>query len=300
MATQREIEFTYGLVDKIFRLSMGESGDFSGAKYDGDFSLTLEEAQRRKHDFIFEQLNLQPGQRVLDMGCGWGPVLRYLKGRGVEAVGVTLSKAQAAACQRNGLDARVIDCRQITPDTFGSFDAVTSLGAFEHFCSREQFEAGQQDAVYKDLFRVAHDLIPTGGRFFLQTMVFGPNMIAPEEINIDAPPDSVEHALALMEKQFPGSWLPYGSEQIEKNAASYFDLIHKHSGRLDYIETIGQWRKRFRTPTIKKTLFKASLIPRYLFDRNFRQAFATSVSYNRICFETLAMDHFRMVFERTD
>ncbi|NOX93919.1 MAG: methyltransferase domain-containing protein [Alphaproteobacteria bacterium] len=298
MATQREIDFTYGLVDKIFRLSMGESGDFSGAKYDGDFSLTLEEAQRRKHNFIFEQLNLQPGQRVLDMGCGWGPALRYLKGRGVEAVGVTLSKAQAAACRRNGLEAHVMDCREITPDTFGSFDAVVSLGAFEHFCSREQFDAGRQDAVYHDLFRVVQDLIPTGGRFFLQTMVFGPKMIDPEEISIDAEAGSIEHALALMVKQFPGSWLPYGSEQIESNAAPYFQLISKSSGRLDYIETIGQWRKRFNEPSLKKSLFKLSLVPRYLFDRNFRQAFATRVSYNRICFETLAMDHFRMVFAR--
>ena len=300
MATQKEINFSYSLIDKLFRLSMGESGDFSGAKYDGDFSMTLEQAQRRKHDFVFEQLNLKPGQRVLDMGCGWGPVLSYMKERGVEAVGVTLSTAQAEACQRKGLDVRVIDCRTITPETFGTFDAVTSLGAFEHFCSREEFDAGNQDQVYKNLFRVAHDLLPKGGRFFLQTMVFGPNMIEPEEIDINAPPDSIPHALALMEKQFPGSWLPYGAEQIEKNAASYFDLIHKHSGRLDYIETIGEWRKRFREPTFKKTLLKASLIPRYLFDKNFRQAFATSVSYNRICFETLAMDHFRLVFERTD
>lgn len=300
MATQREIEFTYGLVDKIFRMSMGETGDFSGAKYDGDFSLTLEEAQKRKHDFVFDQLNLAPGQRVLDMGCGWGPVLRYMKSRGVEAVGVTLSRAQAAACRRNGLEAHVMDCKQVTPETFGSFDAVVSLGAFEHFCSREQFEAGEQDAVYNDIFRVAHDVIPSGGRFFLQTMVFGPNMIAPEEISIDAAPGSVPHALALMEKQFPGSWLPYGAEQIEKNAAPYFDLVTKSSGRLDYIETIGQWRKRFRQPSFEKSLFKLSLAPRYLLDRNFRQAFATDVSYNRICFETLAMDHFRMVFERSD
>ena len=54
MATQREMDFLYGLGDKIFRLSMGETGDFSGAKYDGDFSLTLEEAQKRKHAFVFE------------------------------------------------------------------------------------------------------------------------------------------------------------------------------------------------------------------------------------------------------
>ena len=300
MATQREMDFLYGLGDKIFRLSMGETGDFSGAKYDGDFSLTLEEAQKRKHGFVFEQLQLQPGHRVLDMGCGWGPFLRYLKGRGVEAVGVTLVKAQAAACVRNGLDAHLMDCRGITPDTLGSFDAVACLGAFEHFCSRAQFEAGKQDAIYNDLFRVAHDLIPRGGRFYLQTMVYGPNMVAPEEMTMEAEPGSNAHAVAVMEAQFPGSWLPYGCVQVERNAAPYFRLVTKSSGRLDYIETIRQWRKRFAEPSLKKSLLKLSLVPRYLVSRNFRRAFASGISANTICFERQVLDHFRMVFEKED
>ncbi len=298
MATQQEMDFAYGLTDKIFRLSMGESGDFSGAMYDGDFSLTLEEAQRRKHDFLFEQLNLRPGDRVLDMGCGWGPVLRYLKDRGVEAVGVTLARRQAEACVRNGLDARVMDCRSITPDTFGRFDAVTSLGAFEHFCSREQFEAGRQDAIYQDVFRVVHDVIPPGGRFFLQTMVYGPNMVEPGEISLKAEYGSNGYIVALMEKMFPGSWLPYGAEQVERNAEPFFRLITKSSGRLDYIETIRQWRKRFAEPSFQKFLMKIALVPRYLTSRDFRLAFTSGISPNSMCFERHVLDHFRMVFER--
>ncbi len=298
MATQQEMDFAYGLTDKIFRLSMGESGDFSGAMYDGDFSLTLEEAQRRKHDFLFEQLNLRPGDRVLDMGCGWGPVLRYLKDRGVEAVGVTLARRQAEACVRNGLDARVMDCRSITPDTFGRFDAVTSLGSFEHFCSREQFEAGRQDAIYQDVFRVVHDVIPPGGRFFLQTMVYGPNMVEPGEISLKAEYGSNGYIVALMEKMFPGSWLPYGAEQVERNAEPFFRLITKSSGRLDYIETIRQWRKRFAEPSFQKFLMKIALVPRYLTSRDFRLAFTSGISPNSMCFERHVLDHFRMVFER--
>jgi cyclopropane-fatty-acyl-phospholipid synthase len=49
VADRRDLDFTYSLIDRIFRLSLGELADFSGAKFDGDFSLTLEEAQRRKH-----------------------------------------------------------------------------------------------------------------------------------------------------------------------------------------------------------------------------------------------------------
>jgi 16S rRNA (guanine1207-N2)-methyltransferase len=74
MADRRDLEFTYSLIDRIFRLSLGEMADFSGAKYDGDFSMTLEQAQRRKHEFIAEQIGIGPGRRLLDLGCGWGPI----------------------------------------------------------------------------------------------------------------------------------------------------------------------------------------------------------------------------------
>ena len=72
MAERRDIEFTYSLTDRVIRLSLGDAAEFSGAKYDGDFSMSLEEAQRRKHDYVAEQIGIGPGRRVLDLGCGWG------------------------------------------------------------------------------------------------------------------------------------------------------------------------------------------------------------------------------------
>jgi len=298
MARQRDLEFTYSLIDRIFRLSLGEMADFSGAKYDGDFSLTLEEAQRKKHDFVAQNLQIGAGSRVLDLGCGWGPLLNYLRSIGVKGVGVTLSSAQAAACRRHGLEVNVLDCRTITPETFGRFDAVASLGAFEHFCSPEEYRAGRQEAVYGDLFARVAAVLPARGRFYLQTMVFGRNMIPAERIRLDAPRDSDEFYLALMGKQFPGSWLPYGSEQIERTADPYFRLIDKSSGRLDYIETIRRWRLRFAAPSLRKTLLKLRLLPRYLLSADFRYAFASGVSANTVCFQRELMDHFRLVFEK--
>ena len=69
MARREDIEFTYSLIDRIFRLSFGELADFSGAKYDGDFSLSLEQAQRRKHEYVAEQIGIGPGRRVLDLAA---------------------------------------------------------------------------------------------------------------------------------------------------------------------------------------------------------------------------------------
>lgn len=298
MASQRDMDFTYSLIDRIFRLSIGERGDFSGAKFDGDFSMSLEEAQRRKHAFVAEQLRVRPGMRILDMGCGWGPLMTYLNGLGAETVGVTLSEKQAAACRRNGLDVHLMDCRTITRDTFGPFDAVASLGAFEHFASVEDHLAGRQEAVYREVFANVHDLLPDGGRFFLQTMVFGPNMIPYEKLDVDAPRLSDAHVLALLGKTFPGSWLPYGHEQVERAAEPHFTLAHKHSGRLDYIETIRRWRERFAQPSLRKFLLKLTLAPRYFFSRDFRLAFASGISANSIAFERLLLDHYRFVFER--
>lgn len=98
MAGREEIDFTYSLTDRVFRLSLGELADFSGAKYDGDFSLSLEQAQARKHEYVAEQIAIKPGRRVLDLGCGWGPLLDFIRSRGATGLGVTLSSAQQAAC----------------------------------------------------------------------------------------------------------------------------------------------------------------------------------------------------------
>src|SRR3990172_8577275 len=82
MAEQRDLDFTYTTIDRIFRLSIGETGDYSGAKYDGDFSMTVEEAQQAKHKFIADSLNIKEGSKVLDMACGWGPFSKYIRGTG--------------------------------------------------------------------------------------------------------------------------------------------------------------------------------------------------------------------------
>ena len=298
MADRNDLEFTYSLIDRMFRLSLGESADFSGAKYDGDFTLTLEEAQARKHEYIVEQIGIGPGRRVLDLGCGWGPLLEVVRGRGADGVGVTLSSAQFEACRRHGLDVHLSDARLVTRDTFGPFDAVASLGAFEHFCSPEEYTAGRQEKIYCDLFANVAGVLPDEGRFYLQTMVFGPNMIPLADVDIDAPRESDAWYLALLGHQFPGSWLPLGLDQIVRCAEPHFRLVESSSGRLDYIETIRQWRARFGAPSFKKSLLKLQLAPRWLTSSDFRLAFTSGVSANSVCFERELLEHYRLVLEK--
>jgi cyclopropane-fatty-acyl-phospholipid synthase len=304
MADRGDIDFTYSFTDRIIRLSLGELADFSGAKYDGDFSLSLEQAQRRKHDYVAEQIGIGPGRRVVDLGCGWGPLLNYIRERGAAGVGVTLSTAQLKACRRHGLDVHLSDARELTQERFGVFDAAASLGAFEHFCSPEDFEAGRQEAVYRQVFERVASLLPDGGRFYLQTMVYGRNMIPAEQIDLEAlravpPRDTDEWYLALLGRQFPGSWLPFGAEQVIGCAKPHFNLVSSVSGRLDYIETIKQWNARVGTGSLRKSLLKLRLVPRWLTNPDFRLAFTSGVSANMVCFERELLDHYRLVFEKT-
>ncbi|MCB0580198.1 MAG: class I SAM-dependent methyltransferase [Phaeodactylibacter sp.] len=300
MADQKDMDFTYSTIDEIFRLSMGEMGDFSGAMYNGDYSLTLEEAQRAKHRFIVESLGIREGSRVLDMGCGWGPFLNYASRQaGARCIGLTLSEGQFNACRKNGFDVYLRDCRTVKPDDFGTFDAVASLGAFEHFCSPEEYLAGRQEEVYRNFFKTVCDLLPAGGRFYLQTMVFSKNMVAHDQADINAEKTSDPYLVALMMKQFPGSWLPYGPEMITRAADGLFRLASQSSGRLDYIETISQWRKNFRKLNFRKYALYLSLLPHYFTDKEFRHRVAVfRINPNKICFEREIMDHYRMVFEK--
>jgi cyclopropane-fatty-acyl-phospholipid synthase len=298
MADRGDIDFTYSLTDRVFRLSLGELADFSGAKYDGDFSLSLEQAQRRKHEYVAEQIAIEPGRRVLDLGCGWGPLLDFIRRKDARGVGVTLSWAQEAACQRHGLDVHLQDARQVDRDTFGPFDAVASLGAWEHFCSPEEHQAGRQEEIYRGIFERVATLLPERGRFYLQTMVFGRNMIPLELVDVRAPRDSDAWYLALMGRQFPGSWLPMDKAQVVRCAQPGFRLVESSNGRLDYIQTITEWGRRTGARSLRKTLLKLRLVPRWLTSSDFRLAFTSGVSANKVCFERELIDHHRMVFEK--
>jgi len=300
MAEKKDLDFTYTTIDEIFRLSIGESADYSGAKYDGNFSISLEEAQRAKHKFIADSLNINKGSKVLDMACGWGPFSKYItQEREATSIGLTLSHGQAEACQKNGMNVIVQDCRYVKPDDFGMFDAITCIGGLEHFCSVEEWKEGKQEKIYSDFFQTLYNLLPSGGRFYMQTMTFSKNMIDFEDFDVNAKKGSAAHICALMAKEFPGSWLPYGPEMVIRNAEPHFKLISQSSGRLDYIETIGQWRKKFRKFNLKKHWLYLSLVPKYITDKEFRHQVAIfRISPNRVCFEQEIMDHYRLVFEK--
>jgi cyclopropane-fatty-acyl-phospholipid synthase len=298
MASKVQIDEAYNYMDGLFRLTFGEYADFSAAMYDLDFSMSLEAAQHAKHKYIFENLKITRGCRVLDIGCGWGPVLRALKQKGIEGVGLTLSSRQAAACVRNDLEVYLRDWKDITAGTYGRFNAVVSVGSFEHFCSKEEFLRGKQESIYRQFFALCSELLTRGERLYLQTMLWGKNAPLPESISVRAKMGSNAYIVAVLEKLWPGSWLPSNEHQVIECAKPFFSLVSLKNGRLDYIETMGQWNRVWRVNYAK--IFPAVKTLAYIFrDKTFHYKLqALAFSYNRECFRREIMDHQRMVFEK--
>ncbi|MDH6196510.1 cyclopropane-fatty-acyl-phospholipid synthase [Mycobacterium frederiksbergense] len=130
------IHHHYDVSNTFYEWVLGPSMTYTCACYP-DADASLEEAQDNKYRLVFEKLRLQPGDRLLDVGCGWGSMVRYAARRGVKALGVTLSQEQARwaqqAIEEEGLadlaEVRHGDYRDITETRF---DAVSSIGLTEH------------------------------------------------------------------------------------------------------------------------------------------------------------------------
>ncbi|MEV0673046.1 class I SAM-dependent methyltransferase [Mycobacterium sp. NPDC050441] len=130
------IHHHYDVSNTFYEWVLGPSMTYTCACYP-DADAGLEEAQDNKYRLVFEKLRLQPGDRLLDVGCGWGGMVRYAARHGVNALGVTLSREQARWAQeaivKEGLEdlaeVRHGDYRDIAET---GFDAVSSIGLTEH------------------------------------------------------------------------------------------------------------------------------------------------------------------------
>lgn len=130
------IQHHYDVSNAFYEKVLGPSMTYTCACYDNE-EQTLEQAQDNKYRLVFEKLRLAPGDRLLDIGCGWGGMVRYAAEHGVETIGATLSAEQAEWAQRDleqrGLselaEVRHCDYRDV-PES--NFDAVSSIGLTEH------------------------------------------------------------------------------------------------------------------------------------------------------------------------
>lgn len=127
----------YDVSNDFYRLVLGETMTYSCAFFETE-SVSLDDAQRAKYELICRKLALRPGMRLLDVGCGWaGMVMHAAQNHGVEAVGVTISRAQRDLAEKRVVDAGLADRVEIRLQDYrdvadGPYDAISSIGMFEH------------------------------------------------------------------------------------------------------------------------------------------------------------------------
>ena len=131
------IQHHYDVSNEFYDLVLGPAMTYSCARF-AEPTMTLAEAQASKHDHICRKLDLQPGQRLLDIGCGWGSMVMHAATHyGVSAVGVTISPAQVERARRRVAEAGLADRVEIRLQDYRDlkgerFDAVSSVGMSEH------------------------------------------------------------------------------------------------------------------------------------------------------------------------
>ncbi|WP_411888286.1 class I SAM-dependent methyltransferase [Hydrocarboniphaga effusa] len=238
MSSRDEIDITYGVNNDFFRLWLDQSMTYTCALFlDGDE--TLEQAQRNKHQFLSRCAHVAPGQRVLDIGCGWGANLNHIarEEKVAEAVGITLSKDQyeeILARKIPNSTVEYVDYRHYTPPP-RSFDAVISIGMFEHVATPEQTRRGEHLDIYRNYFRRAWEWSRPGAWFGLQTVVGGrvPRGSALKEIGW------------VTSKIFPGAISPR-LEAIFESVLPYWEIVQLNTRREHYARTTTEWRARLR------------------------------------------------------
>jgi cyclopropane-fatty-acyl-phospholipid synthase len=233
---RRNVSHHYDLDRELYAAFL-DSGMFYSCAYFRDANMGLEEAQQAKCAHVAAKLNLRPGARVLDIGCGWGGLALFIAQHyDVHVTGITLSVEQLAVAQARvreaGLESRIDLRLEDYRKTRGEFDGIVSVGMFEHV-GRPQ---------YAEFFHCLERLLKPDGVAVIHTIgrCGRPGVTNPW----------------VAKYIFPGGYIPAASEvetAIEPTALELSDL---EIWRLHYALTLAEWHRRFN---IHRALFRERL-----------------------------------------
>jgi len=219
----KAISHHYDVSNRFYELVLGPSMTYTCAVFPTE-DTTLEEAQHEKYDLVARKLDLQPGQRLLDVGCGWGGMVRHAaREYGVRALGVTLSKEQAEwaqeAIKREGLDhlaqVRHLDYRDVGE---ADFDAVSSIGLTEHIGVDQ----------YPSYFGFLRDRLKPHGRLLNHC--------------ITRPDNRATQTGAFIDRYvFPDGELTGSGKIITEMQDAGLEVQHEENLRIHYAMTLAGW-----------------------------------------------------------
>jgi cyclopropane-fatty-acyl-phospholipid synthase len=224
---RRNAAYHYDLSNRFYRRFLDEDLQYSCAYFERP-GLSLEEAQRAKQRHIAAKLLLRPGQRVLDVGCGWGGLaLRLAADTGAQVDGVTLSDAQLELARQRAADAGLAERARFFltdyRDVDGVYDRIVSVGMFEH--------VGRPN--YRTYFEQIKRLLADDGVAVVHSIgrSDGPGVTQPW----------------IAKHIFPGGYIPALSETLAAVERAGLYVADIEVLRLHYAETLRAWRARFLT-----------------------------------------------------
>jgi cyclopropane-fatty-acyl-phospholipid synthase len=224
--SRRNIHAHYDLGNDFYALWLDPTFTYSSGLFDGSATQTLEDAQHAKYARILDTLQLRPGMRVLEVGCGWGGFAAHAASRGLEVHGITISAAQLEYAHKRtaalpGVKLELCDYR----DLRGEYDAVVSIEMFEAVGER----------YWPAFFDCVRDRLRAGGRAIVQTITIDERHFA----RYRAGSDFIQQFI------FPGGMLA----SPERFAAGARRAGLATTGSLDfgpdYAETLRRWRMAF-------------------------------------------------------
>ncbi|HMB77226.1 MAG TPA: cyclopropane-fatty-acyl-phospholipid synthase family protein [Kiloniellaceae bacterium] len=272
--SRRNIAAHYDLGNDFYRLWLDGGMTYSAALF-ADNEESLEAAQRRKYLRIAAQLDLRPGDRVLEIGCGWGGFAEIAAAEfGCEVVGLTLSEAQAryarARMRRAGLADRVDIRLQDYRDIDGRFNKVASI---------EMFEAvGEEN--WPTYFQTLERCLDRGGRAALQIITIANEHFGSYRRN----PDFIQRYI------FPGGMLPSPAAFEKSVEAAGFRIADSSFFGRSYAETLRRWSSAFEAnwPAIAQRGF----------DERFHRMWRYYLSYCEVGFESDRVDVGHFLLDR--
>ena len=257
--SRRNIMAHYDLGNDFYRLWLDETMSYSAALY-GDPADSLADAQRAKYRRILQRIGGRPGQRVLEIGCGWGGFAEAATADDLAVTGLTLSPAQLAWAKTRVPDAdlRLQDYRDIGE-------------RYDHVVSIEMFEA-VGERWWPTYFRTLARALQPGGTAVVQSITIGDDLFAAYRRGTDF----------IQQYIFPGGMLPSRAVFREQSARQGLAVRDEYAFGLDYARTLAEWRQRFEAAWPELTKLG--------FDETFRRLWRLYLCYCEAGFRAGSID----------
>lgn len=263
----------YDLSNALYSLFLDRDMQYSCAYWpdiENSIGIDLDRAQEDKRNHIAAKLRLSPGQRVLDIGCGWGGLALDLHRQfGVDVLGITLSTEQLKVAQARAIEAGVQDHVKFElrdfRDVEGSFDRIVSVGMFEHVGVEQ----------YSEFFRMCHNLLTPHGVMLLHTI---------GRMGVPTRTDAFTGKYI-----FPGCYVPSLSEIVTASEQNKLMVADIETLRLHYALTLREWYRR-------TVAHRSEIVA--IYDERFFRMWTFYLAVSTAAFETGGLVNFQIQYIR--